>query len=90
MAGDFESGKLGNECNCGKRGTFVPQAVGDSTIPANPGQITGAVPITRYTRYEFQAQAAEDERVTVRYPAGKITGAVPMDPKEMLVFHDVL
>jgi len=62
-------------------------AVGDSTIPLNPGRITGAVPIVRY---DFKPQAAEDVRVTLRYPSGAITGAVPINPKEMLVYHNVV
>jgi hypothetical protein len=91
MAGLFESGKVTKDCDCGKRGAFVPQAMGDATINPHPGDVTGGVPLTRYTAFGSQAleEAAED-RVTVKYPAGKVTGAVPMDPKEMLVYHDVL
>lgn len=91
MAGLFESGKVNRDCDCGKRGTFVPQAMGDATINNRPGDVTGSVPLTQYPAFGSQAleEAAED-RVTVKYPAGKVTGSVPMNPKEMLVYHNVL
>lgn len=63
-------------------------AVGDGTILLNPGRVTGDVPIVRY---DMKPQAmGEDGRVTIKYPSGSITGSIPIDPKEMLVFHNVV
>jgi hypothetical protein len=89
MAGLFESGKVGKnrKCGCEKSGVFVPQAVGDGTICRNPGNVTGSVPITNYN---FSPQAASDERESLSYPSGSITGQIKIDPKERMVYHNVV
>jgi hypothetical protein len=85
MSGLFE--KLGDGAAIGKIKGFRPQAVGDATVTPFPGGVTGSVAITRYN---FQPQAAEDERETLQYPSGKVTGQIPINPKELMVFHNVV
>jgi len=67
---------------------FVPQAVGDATITTNPGGVTGKVEITKY--YPFKSQALEDDRETLKYISGSVTGSIPIGKKEMTVFHNVV
>ena len=99
---------------------FRPQAVEDATISFDPGDITGSVPIYKSPNvfgaisqksrkpvkkpivkrplemggisktYGFRPHAAEDVRVSLKYPSGSITGSVPIDPREMLVYHNVV
>jgi hypothetical protein len=71
-----------------KLSEFVPQAVGDATITTTPGGVTGKVEITKY--YPFKSQALDDERSTLKYVSGSITGSIPIDKKEMMVFHNVI
>jgi hypothetical protein len=91
MVGLFrpEGAKKVQMCGCEKTGSFVPQAVGDATILRNPGNITGSVPITNYN---FHPQAASDinDRETLIYPSGSITGQIKVNPKERTVYHNVV
>jgi len=87
MAGLFEKSR-NDEVKTEKADGFRSQAVGDDTNLAFPGGVTGSVAITRYD--VFRPQAAEDERETIKYPSGSITGQIKINPKELVVFHNVV
>lgn len=75
--------------------TMIPQAVGDATIPVNPGSITGAVPITRYyprgvkpVPQAIPSMDADTIREIQNYAPGPITGAVPIDARTQILYFN--
>lgn len=95
----YNSGVLEKPCKCNSGiprspVSMAPQAVGDATIPVNPGSITGAVPINRpipravqMLPQAIQPFDADTIRSQMRYVPGPITGAVPIDERTLIDYY---